>query len=55
MKVETTCSVRCLVYHDHGGILSMKLRVSVALAFRENVVRLGGNGLGYQEGVDLFG
>ena len=29
----------------------MKPRVSVALAFRENVERSGGNGLGYQEGI----
>ena len=32
----------------------MKSRVSVALAFRENVVRLGGNGLGYQEGIEFY-
>ena len=32
----------------------MKSRLSVALAFREDVVCLGGNGLGYQEGVELF-
>ena len=29
----------------------MKPRVSVALAFGENVVRSGGNESGYQEGV----
>ena len=55
-KVET-CSVRCLVYHHHHdvGIVSMKPRVSVALASRENVVvRSDGNGLVYQEGVELF-
>ena len=43
------------VYHHHSGIVSMKLCVSVALAFRESVVCSGGNGLGYQEGVELFG
>ena len=43
------------VHHHHGSICSMKLRVSVALAFRGNVVCSGGNGLGYQEGVKLFG
>ena len=43
------------VHHHHGGIVSMKPRLSVALAFRENVVCSGGNELGYQEGVELFG
>ena len=38
----------------HGGIVSMKPRASVALASRENVVRSDGNGLVYQEGVELF-
>ena len=42
------------VYHPHGGIVSMKPRVSVALAFRENIVCSGGKGSGYQEGVGLF-
>ena len=42
------------VYHHHGGIVSMKPRVSVALAVMENVVCSGGNGLGYQ-GVKSFG
>ena len=51
--VKTTFSVKFLVYHHHGGIVSMKPRVSVALAFRENVVRSGGNALGYQ-GAELF-
>ena len=39
----------------HGGIVSMKPHVSVALDSRENVVvRSDGNGLVYQEGVELF-
>ena len=42
------------VYHHHGGIVSMKPRVSVALAFRENIVCSDGNGLGCQD-VKLFG
>ena len=33
----------------HGGVVSMKPRVSVALASRENVVRSDGNGLVYPE------
>ena len=36
------------------GIVSMTPRASVALAFEEKVVCSGGNGLGYQEGVQLF-
>ena len=48
---QRACSVRCLVYHHHGGIVSMEPRVSVTLAFREKVVRSGRNKLGYQEGV----
>ena len=43
------------MYHHHGGVVSMKPRVSVALASREKVVRSDGNGLVYQEGVELFG
>ena len=43
--------VGCLIYHHHGDIASMKPRVSVALAFRENIVGSDGNGLGYQEGI----
>ena len=39
----------------HGGIVSMKLRASVALASSNNVVRSDGNGLVYQESVELFG
>ena len=36
-------------------LFSMKPRVSVALALRENVVRSDGTGLGYEEGFELFG
>ena len=41
------------VYHYHSGIVSVKPRVSVVLAFRENVVSSGGNGLGYQDAQDI--
>ena len=30
--------------HHHGGVVSMKPRVPVTIAFRENVVRSDGNG-----------
>ena len=39
------------VYHHHGGVVSMN--VSVATAFRGNVVCSGENGLCYQD-VKLF-
>ena len=42
------------VYHHHDGIVSVKLRVTGALAFRKNIACSSGNGLGYQEGVKLF-
>ena len=39
-KGETMCSVRCLytMHHYHGGIVSIKRRVSVTLAFRKDAV-----------------
>ena len=42
------------MYDHHGSVVSIKPRVSVALAFRESAVCSGGNGLGYQECVKLF-
>ena len=43
------------VHHHYGNIVSMQPRVSISLAFRENTVCSGENGLGYQRGVELFG
>ena len=53
-NVEQRAPVRCLVCHHHGGIVSTKPRISIALASREDSVRSNENGLVYQESVDYL-